>query len=40
MEKILVAMSENEGDMGAIQSFDSEVISAGAMQKLLKAKLI
>ncbi|SMQ95264.1 calcium-binding protein [Xanthomonas fragariae] len=30
---ILVAMSENEGNMDAIQSYDSEVLTAGAMQK-------
>ncbi|HGM6861241.1 TPA: hypothetical protein ACKQDZ_002580 [Serratia rubidaea] len=33
---ILVAMSENEGKMDAIQSYDSEVITAGAMQKTVK----
>jgi len=33
---ILVAMSENEGKMDAVQSYDSEVITAGAMQKTVK----
>ncbi|HAD43838.1 MAG TPA: hypothetical protein DCF97_12060, partial [Plesiomonas shigelloides] len=33
---ILVAMSENEGKMDAIQSYDSEVVTAGAMQKTFK----
>lgn len=35
---ILIAMSENEGNMDAIQSYDSEVITAGAMQKTVKDK--
>lgn len=29
-------MSENEGNMDAVQSYDSEVITAGAMQKTVK----
>jgi hypothetical protein len=33
---ILVAMSDNEGKMDSIQSYDSEVITAGAMQKTFK----
>jgi hypothetical protein len=33
---ILVAMSENEGNMDSVQSYDSEVITAGAMQKTVK----
>ncbi|WP_314138399.1 hypothetical protein [Buttiauxella noackiae] len=33
---ILVAMSENEGNMDAVHSYDSEVITAGAMQKTVK----
>ncbi|WP_222564236.1 calcium-binding protein [Novilysobacter antarcticus] len=33
--EILVAMSENEGKMDAIQSYDSEVLTAGAMQKTI-----
>jgi hypothetical protein len=32
----LVAMSDNEGKMDSIQSYDSEVITAGAMQKTFK----
>lgn len=35
-KQILIAMSENEGNMDAIQSYDSEVITAGAMQKTVK----
>ncbi|MCF2218469.1 hypothetical protein H9Q08_04045 [Chryseobacterium sp. PS-8] len=30
---ILIAMSENEGNLDCVQSYDSEVFSAGAMQK-------
>lgn len=33
---ILVAMSDNEGNMDSIQSYDSEVITVGAMQKTVK----
>lgn len=33
---ILLAMSENEGNMDAVHSYDSEVITAGAMQKTVK----
>lgn len=33
---ILIAMSENEGNLDAVQSYDSEVITAGAMQKTVK----
>ncbi len=33
---ILIAMSDNEGKMDAIQSYDSEVVTAGAMQKTFK----
>lgn len=33
---ILIAMSENEGKMDSVQSYDSEVITAGAMQKTVK----
>lgn len=36
---ILIAMSANEGNMDAIQSYDSEVITAGAMQKTVKDTL-
>lgn len=32
---ILVAMSENEGKMDAVQSYDSEILTAGAMQKTI-----
>ncbi len=32
---ILIAMSENEGNMDAVQSYDSEIITAGAMQKTI-----
>jgi hypothetical protein len=35
-KNILVAMSQNEGNMDAVQSYDSEVITAGAMQKTVK----
>lgn len=30
---ILIAMSENEGNLDCVQSYDSEIFSAGAMQK-------
>ncbi|WP_240726340.1 hypothetical protein [Escherichia sp. E4702] len=33
---ILIAMSENEGNLDAVHSYDSEVITAGAMQKTVK----
>ncbi|MEV3819556.1 hypothetical protein [Aeromonas dhakensis] len=33
---ILIAMSDNEGKMDAIQSYDSEVVTAGSMQKTFK----
>jgi hypothetical protein len=32
---ILIAMSENEGKLDAVQSYDSEIITAGAMQKTI-----
>lgn len=35
-KEILIAMSENEGNMDAIQSYDSEVVTVGAMQKTVK----
>lgn len=35
-KSILIAMSQNEGNMDAVQSYDSEVITAGAMQKTVK----
>ena len=35
-EKIIfTALSENEGKIDAVQSYDSEVITAGAMQKTI-----
>ncbi|WP_213083884.1 hypothetical protein [Chryseobacterium lactis] len=34
-KEIILAMSENEGNMDAIQSYDSEIITAGAMQKTI-----
>ncbi|KDP83511.1 chitinase [Cupriavidus sp. SK-3] len=33
--RILVAMSTNEGNLDAVQSYDSEVLTAGAMQKTI-----
>jgi hypothetical protein len=38
-QKILIAMSENEGNLDALHSYDSEVITAGAMQKTVKDKI-
>lgn len=32
---ILIAMSENEGNLDAVQSYDSEILTAGAMQKTI-----
>lgn len=34
---IISAMCENEGNLNAVQSYDSEVITAGAMQKTMTA---
>jgi hypothetical protein len=34
-QKIMVAMSANEGNLDAVQSYDSEVLTAGAMQKTI-----
>ncbi|WP_276877847.1 PAAR-like protein [Chryseobacterium joostei] len=34
-KEIILAMSENEGNMDAIQSYDSEALTVGAMQKTL-----
>lgn len=31
--RIIIAMSENEGNLDAVQSYDSEIVSIGAMQK-------
>ncbi|MGU7840351.1 hypothetical protein ACV22V_12865 [Burkholderia sp. AW33-5] len=36
-QRILVAMSENEGNLDAVQSYDSEVVTAGAMQKTINS---
>ncbi|MGT2490990.1 hypothetical protein ACU4GD_11770 [Cupriavidus basilensis] len=36
--RILVAMSPNEGNLDAVQSYDSEVLTAGAMQKTIKSQ--
>ncbi|WP_257210273.1 calcium-binding protein [Aggregatibacter actinomycetemcomitans] len=33
--QILIAMSENEGNFDAVQSYDSEILTAGAMQKTI-----
>jgi len=35
---ILVAMSENEGNLDALQSYDSEILSVGAMQKTINSR--
>lgn len=32
-KNVLVAMSANEGDLDAVQAYDSEIVSIGAMQK-------
>ena len=34
-KQIILAMSENEGNMDAVQSYDSEILTAGAMQKTI-----
>lgn len=34
-KEILIAMSENEGNLDAVQSYDSEILTAGAMQKTI-----
>lgn len=33
--RILIAMSPNEGKLDAVQSYDSEIVTAGAMQKTI-----
>jgi hypothetical protein len=38
-KKILIAMSENEGNLDALHSYDSEVVTAGAMQKTVKDEI-
>ncbi|TKC88043.1 hypothetical protein FAZ69_17490 [Trinickia terrae] len=35
--RILVAMSENEGKLDSVQSYDSEIATAGAMQKTINS---
>jgi len=35
---ILIGMSENEGNIDSIQSYDSEIMTAGAMQKTINPK--
>ena len=37
-KKVLVAMSANEGDMDAVQSSDSEIVTVGAMQKTVNSQ--
>jgi hypothetical protein len=34
-KEILVGMSENEGNLDAVQSYDSEIVTVGAMQKTI-----
>ena len=36
-KSILIAMSENEGKIDAVQSYDSEILTAGAMQKTINS---
>ena len=36
-KEILIAMSENEGNLDAVQSYDSEILTAGAMQKTINS---
>jgi len=36
--EILVGMSENEGKIDAVQSYDSEIVTVGAMQKTVNPK--
>ena len=36
-KSILLAMSENEGNMDAVHSYDSEILTAGAMQKTINS---
>ncbi|MEM0942114.1 MAG: calcium-binding protein [Bacteroidota bacterium] len=37
-KEILIAMSSNEGNLDAIQSYDSEALSVGAMQKTVNSQ--
>ncbi|WP_162068637.1 hypothetical protein [Burkholderia sp. THE68] len=34
-KRILIAMSENEGKLDSVQSYDSEILTSGAMQKTI-----
>ncbi|MGF6853910.1 glycoside hydrolase family 19 protein [Paraburkholderia sp. CI3] len=36
-QRILIAMSANEGKLDSVQSYDSEVVTAGAMQKTINS---
>lgn len=36
--RIIVAMSPNEGNIDAVQSYDSEILTAGAMQKTINSR--
>lgn len=36
-KRILIAMSENEGRLDSVQSYDSEILTAGAMQKTINS---
>ncbi|TCP88664.1 LysM domain-containing protein [Cricetibacter osteomyelitidis] len=36
-KKILIAMSPNEGNLDSVQSYDSEILTAGAMQKTISS---
>ena len=36
-KKILIAMSANEGNLDSVQSYDSEIFTAGAMQKTINS---
>jgi murein DD-endopeptidase MepM/ murein hydrolase activator NlpD len=37
-KEILVGMSENEGKLDSVQSYDSEILTVGAMQKTVNSK--
>jgi hypothetical protein len=37
-KRILIAMSANEGNMDSLQSYDSEILTAGAMQKTINPR--
>ncbi len=36
-KEILIGMSENEGNLDSVQSYDSEILTAGAMQKTVNS---